>query len=175
MHIGNSWAIPMELNPATKSYLARGLTGKKADWCRQESLDSGFSLIELVVVISILGILVSLSVPSFFGLKDHATQASAKSALVQIFKECAYLRARGAEDPAFRVPTLYAYTIYPSNGSCDGDSYGRIGARMHLTRSGASMPMIIEIDATTKAKYCFPGANEEWCWQSPDDWSWWTW
>lgn len=48
----------------------------------------GFSLIELVVVIAILGILVSIALPFFKNLTQRAKVAQAQNALVGLVKEC---------------------------------------------------------------------------------------
>ena len=49
----------------------------------------GFSLIELVVVIAILGILIAIALPNFLGVQKDAKINQAKNALATIVKECA--------------------------------------------------------------------------------------
>lgn len=48
----------------------------------------GFSLLELVVVIAILGILISISIPIFSDVRKQAQANQAKNALATILKEC---------------------------------------------------------------------------------------
>ena len=54
----------------------------------------GFSLIELVVVIAILGILIAIALPNFLGVQKDAKINQAKNALATIVKECAVKETR---------------------------------------------------------------------------------
>lgn len=47
---------------------------------RREDGEAGFSLIELIVVVAILGILVAIAIPVFSSIQDTAKENSAKAA-----------------------------------------------------------------------------------------------
>ena len=47
---------------------------------REEGKDEGFSLVELIVVVAILGILVAIAIPAFNGIQDTAQKNALKAA-----------------------------------------------------------------------------------------------
>jgi prepilin-type N-terminal cleavage/methylation domain-containing protein len=55
----------------------------------------GFSLLELVVVIAILGVLTAIALPRFVQIQKDAKIAQAKNVLVSILKECKIADLRG--------------------------------------------------------------------------------
>ena len=50
--------------------------------------DNGFSLIELVIVIGVLGILSMIAIPSFLNILENTADSVVRASLLQSFKEC---------------------------------------------------------------------------------------
>jgi prepilin-type N-terminal cleavage/methylation domain-containing protein len=75
--------------------------------------EEGFTLVELTMVLLILGILLSVAVPSYLSFKDRASKAAAKADLAQVIRSVAAYGADnypgGANDPN-ADPTDSGYT-----------------------------------------------------------------
>jgi prepilin-type N-terminal cleavage/methylation domain-containing protein len=59
------------------------------------SNSSGFSLLELVVALAVIGVLIALALPNFSNIRRDAQISQAKNTLAVLLKECAVARARG--------------------------------------------------------------------------------
>ena len=57
--------------------------------------EEGFSLIELVVVIAVLGVLSAVAIPAFNGVQVSARANAVKNGLVNGIKECSVLEEQG--------------------------------------------------------------------------------
>lgn len=74
----------------------------------KRGLSKGFSLIELVVVIAILGILTSIALPLFSNIRRDAYISQIKNVLVSIVKECKVAQIRGTSTLLGDIPTARA-------------------------------------------------------------------
>ncbi len=121
----------------------------------RKSKQSGFTLIELMIVVVIIGILAALAIPRFFASTTKTRQSEAKLVLKQICTMEMTYRANNATSSYFTsgaagtastpnvfidlgviIPdnALYSYTIVPSAGrfiatataDLDGDGYDDI-------------------------------------------------
>ena len=82
------------------------------------SPNSGFSLIELVIVLAVLAILSAVAIPSFVGVRNSAKVSAIKKSLVNIIKECL-----AAESNLLRSPTFNDISAWDTTNSF-GDSRG---------------------------------------------------
>lgn len=93
-------------------------------WCRRAKSERGFSLIELVVVLAILGILVAAAVPLYLGARKKAYKAEADSTLQEVkTMEWAYYQEKGQfsgsfSDLGFRPPATKFWS-YAISGASD--------------------------------------------------------
>jgi prepilin-type N-terminal cleavage/methylation domain-containing protein len=118
--------------------------------------EAGFSLIELVVVVSVLAVLSAIAIPTFSCFQRKAQATAALAAMKQIQTECEINKADTANAGTFALSNLNSYQIQ-SNGSngCDGASgTGLISA---IPSDTNVLPTFILASDSNELTYSFRG------------------
>ncbi|SVD57545.1 uncharacterized protein METZ01_LOCUS410399, partial [marine metagenome] len=86
--------------------------------------EKGFTLIELVIVVAILGILMAIAVPAFNGVSKSARAAQAKAYASQL---TTYFSGQGVMN-MMKSGGVETYPAAGSNGNCTTMQQGALGA-----------------------------------------------
>jgi len=89
----------------------------------------GFTLIELMIVVAIIGILAAIAVPAYLGIQKKAARSEAKANLPAIGLA---LETFYAENSNYGTAGVYTYILYPAGNIGTFNHRGRIGAVANL-------------------------------------------
>ena len=116
----------------------------------------GFSLIELVVVVSVLGVLSAIAIPRFSCIQRKAKASTALAAMRQIQTECEVNKINTGSSGTYSSSNLNSYQIQSdgSNGCNGAQSTGLISA---IPTNTSQYPTFILATNNNELSYSFRG------------------
>ena len=90
-------------------------------------LEKGFTLVELMIVIVIVGVLSAVALPNFLGTKDKAEVGAIAGSMAGLAKECANNAVLDSPDPVKAAdPNLDDFTFTPGGGGTNCEEGGTL-------------------------------------------------
>ena len=120
----------------------------------QKINNEGFSLIELVIVISVLSILSAVAIPNFLCITRKSKATAALTAIINVRKEC-IVKKLNINNPSFSDSNLNGYSIsdYDGGNECNSSNQ-EITARPD---NNEELPSFFYSTDTDSIKYTFKG------------------
>ena len=122
--------------------------------------EEGFSLIELVIVVAVLGVLSAIAIPAFQGIVFRAEVTVAMAHLRTAAGECAVKIAQGEANPNYKIPsntgsytkTGFQYPDSGDDGFCLSPSTGNIFTAARTKYGQAVADFHLDINLLTGEK-----------------------
>jgi type IV pilus assembly protein PilA len=133
--VGDAWNVTVR----------RPTKGRPVPAHRSASIDDarGFTLIEMLIVLTIIGVLLAVAVPSYLGYRTRANDTAAKSTL----------RAASTAAEAYRQDNLGHAGDADNNASTSGYQ-GLTTARMRTYDRGIQTALTVYATKTNVTTYC---------------------